>query len=466
MSAADRPLPRRILPLAWDAWRAKRRGSGAIVARQQARLTALVAHARRHSHFYAERYRHLSGEGVSLCQLPPVTKRELMARFDDWVTDPAVTRAGVEAFAADPSRIGQLYLGRYVIWHSSGSTGLPAFFVQDEGAMAVYEALDLARTVPAWLSWGDVLPLLRGGLRGAGLLALGGHYAGIGLMTHRWRNRPRRRRNARLLSVLAPVAEMVRELNAWQPAIVGGYASVLALLADQQESGKLSIRPRLVFSSSEPLFAGDRARIERAFGCRVRENYGCSEAIALSAECTYGWHHVNADWMIVEPVDEALRPVPPGNLSHSALVTNLANPVQPIIRYDLGDQVRVKPEPCPCGSPLPALHVEGRTDENLAFRAPDGTSMSVSAMALTTVTYETPGVRRYQLVQTGPERLAVRFETDPGDEDAVWTGLQVRLRAYLSEQGLPAITVDRAVEKPAPIPGSGKMRQVWSEVGR
>ena len=455
---------RNVLSLAWDAWRTERRGAAAVQARQRARLATLVAHARRRSRFYAELYDHLPGCGVDLDRLPPITKRALMARFDDWVTDPDVTLGDVEGFATDATRVGQLFRGRYVVWNSSGSTGLPAFFLQDEGAMAVYEALDLARTLPGWLSWSDLPPIARGRFRGAGILALGGHYAGIELLSHRWRRRPRRRRTARLLSVLAPLAETVDALNAWQPVILGAYASVLALLADEQEAGRLHIRPRVVFAASEPLRPGDRPRIERALGCRVRENYACSEAIALSAECKAGWHHVNADWTIVEPVDDALRPVPAGRLSHSVLITNLANWVQPIIRYDLGDQVQVRPDPCECGGSLPALRVIGRTDENLAFQAVDGRTVRLPAMGIGTLAYETPGVRRYQLIQTGRRRLAVRLQTDPGAEDVVWGRLEAALRAYLAEAGLAGVVVDRLKEAPVPVPGSGKLRRVWSEI--
>ena len=42
--------------------------------------------------------------------VPVVTKCALMARFDDWVTDPEVNLAGVEAFLADRDRIGALGL--------------------------------------------------------------------------------------------------------------------------------------------------------------------------------------------------------------------------------------------------------------------------------------------------------------------------------------------------------------------
>jgi hypothetical protein len=41
-------------------------------------------------------------------------------------------------FTADPSRIADPYLGRYVVWESSGSSGEPGIFVQDAAAMAAF----------------------------------------------------------------------------------------------------------------------------------------------------------------------------------------------------------------------------------------------------------------------------------------------------------------------------------------
>ena len=41
--------------------------------------------------------------------------------------------------------------------------------------------------------------------------------------------------------------------------------------------------------------------------------------------------------------------------------STLANRVQPILRYDLGDSILQRPSPCPCGDPLPAMRVQGRT---------------------------------------------------------------------------------------------------------
>lgn len=61
-----------------------------------------------------------------------------MRHFDDWVTHPAVTRQGVEAFITDPTLIGRDYLDRYVVCTTSGSTGTPAIRVHDKAALVVY----------------------------------------------------------------------------------------------------------------------------------------------------------------------------------------------------------------------------------------------------------------------------------------------------------------------------------------
>jgi hypothetical protein len=73
-----------------------------------------------------------------------------MARFDDWVTDPSVTRVGVEEFVADPRHLGRDFLGRYMVF-TTGSMGVPALILQDRRTVAVMTGL--TSLPPAdWLS--------------------------------------------------------------------------------------------------------------------------------------------------------------------------------------------------------------------------------------------------------------------------------------------------------------------------
>jgi phenylacetate-coenzyme A ligase PaaK-like adenylate-forming protein len=119
--------------IVWDAWQATRGGLATIKTRQKARLADLVSFVRGHSRYFADLYRHMPERVDDVRRLPPVMKRDLLAHFDDWVTDPAVTRAGVEAFVADKSLVGHHYLGRYFICTTSGTTGVPTMLVHDRG---------------------------------------------------------------------------------------------------------------------------------------------------------------------------------------------------------------------------------------------------------------------------------------------------------------------------------------------
>ena len=399
-------------------------------------------------------------------QLPVVTKAELMSHFNDWVTDPSVTRAQIEAFLADPGNVGRDFLGRYVVCTTSGATGIPAILLHDHTALVVYNVLGYARSLPALLlSPGPVWALLRGRGRLAAVFVTGGHFLGNTMMARRIRKMPWRARMQRIFSALAPVAELVSDLNAFQPVVLGGYPSALETLAHEQQAGRLHIHPVLINAAGETLTTAKRQLIGTAFACRVGNYYGSSEAVGLTYECAAQRLHVNSDWYVLEPVDEHDRPVPPGQLSDGVLVTNLANRIQPIIRYQMGDRVTMDADPCPCGSPFPSIHVVGRTDDILTFPTPQGDEVQILPLAIATVAEETPGVAGCQLIQRTPSSLTVRLRVEnPRDEEAVWAALRNRLAAFLSAHGATTVTIEKADEAPALHPRSGKFREVYSEL--
>jgi phenylacetate-CoA ligase len=455
-----------LLPTSWDAWKAARAGKQGINRRQQARLRALVSYARSHSRYFADLYRDVPEPSTDIGQLPVVTKAELMRYFDDWVTDPAVTRQGVEAFIADPSLIGHDYLDRYVVCTTSGSTGTPAILVHDQGALVVYNVLGYIRSLPVFVSTlRNLRALLRGKGRLASVFVTGGHFLGNTMVARRSRKMPWRAKTQRLFSALTPTAELVRSLNAFQPVMLSGYPSALEVLAKEQQAERLHIHPVAINAAGETLTDATREQIAEAFGCAVSNYYGSSEAVGLTFECKHHQLHVNSDWYLLEPINEHNQLVPPGQLSSAVLVTNLANRVQPLIRYKMGDRVTISLDPCPCGSPFPVIRVIGRTDEILTFPAPQGGMTQILPLAIATVAEETPGVYSCQLIQTEPLKLTVRLAVkEVGEERVVWETLRARLAAYLAEQGIAGVAIERTPEPPQLHPKSGKFQQVWSEV--
>jgi phenylacetate-coenzyme A ligase PaaK-like adenylate-forming protein len=355
-------------------------------------------------------------------------------------------------------------MDRYLVCTTSGSSGTPAILVLDHCELAVMNGLGYARALTRLLSGRLLRGLLRTRSRSAAVFATGGHFLGAALMARRQRAIPWRADAYRLFSALAPLHEIVTGLNSYQPGLLSAYPSALLLLAREQAAGRLRIQPALVSSAGETLTPASRQEIERAFACSVVDLYNATEVNGSTFVCCAGRMHVSADWFVFEPVDEQHRTIPAGEPSHSLLVTNLANYVQPIIRYELGDSVTMLPAPCACGSPLPAFRVEGRTDDILSFSVPGAASVKLLPLALETVVESTPGLQRFQLIQTGPRALRLRVEERPGaDAAVVWSTAERNLRTYLAGRRLIDVDIVRASEAPRPNARGGKLRHVWVE---
>ena len=424
-------------------------GPAAIEASCRHRLARHIAHARDQSPFYRAHYRH-APPGAKLRDLPPVTKAALMEAFDDWSTDRAITWRAVERFMRSRSHIGQRFLDRYLVWTSSGTTGTPGVFLQDTAALTIYDALVTVQLAGALAQWSAAV---RGG-RAALVTADSDHFAAITAWRRQARCRPWL--DMRSFAVTLPLPKLVAALTRYDPAFVASYPTVLALLAEAQQRGELHLQLAGLWSGGEALSPSNRALIEAAFGCPVHDEYGASECLSIGYACPRGAIHVNADYVILEPVDRDYAPTPPGELSHTVLLTNLANAVQPIVRYDLGDRVRVHVEPCPCGNPLPAIDLEGRDDDVLALRALDGSIVKLPPLAISTVVEDGAHVHRFQIVQDAPDALALRLAR--GDRRHGRAAMRA-LREYLEAHGLEDVAVRLDDAEPRTT-RDGKIRQV------
>ncbi len=420
----------------------------------------LLRLARERSPFYRNLYAHLPEEIADPEQLPFVTKPELMENFDDVVTDPAVKRLELEAFLADLTKIGDPYLGKYFVCTTSGTTGHPGIFLHDASAWRIYQLLGAFRGV-AMLLGSNLKGLLTRSPRVALLAVGGGHFGGAAGFAWRQRTQPRLARFRRLVTVLDPLSDQVKALNEFRPSILAGYPSAIALLAEEQRAGRLHVDPALIMFAGEWLASPARRRVEETFRCPVRDFYGASECFGIAYECSDGWLHVNSDWVILEPVDLNYQPVPPRTPSHTVLVTNLANRVQPLIRYDLGDSITSKPDPCPCGRRLPAIKVEGRKSDVLTLPSASGHLIKILPLALATIVEETPGLNRFQILQTGDNAIEFRLEVKENvQSERVWHDLAKTVRAYLSAQGVGDVELRHSSELPKPSPVSGKFLQI------
>ena len=423
------------------------------------RLATLLDAARRDSPLYRRR----SGHARAFEDFEPIDKAELMRHFDDWATDRRITREGAAAFLARSDTLADGWLGDYLLWTSSGTSGVPGWFVQDAAALAAYDALDALRLrgpsplQPALGTWGV-------NQRFAFVGASGGHFAGMVSLSRLVRIVPSALRpQIALLSVQRPLREVAAELMRFQPTVLITYPSVVEALAQLQHDGVLQLRLREVWAGGEQLSVAQRRDVERAFGCTLRNSYGASECFSIAFECRHGALHVNDDWVIVEPVDERLRPVPPGVLSHTTLVTNLANRVQPVIRYRLDDRVRVVPGGCACGCAFTRIEVQGRSGDTLSLPDAQRHAVAIVPLALETAIEEGAQVSQFQVIdhrQPEGHTLELRFEPAVPDPQAAFGRCREAIERYLAEQGVRHTRCRFSPEAPLREASSGKLRRV------
>jgi phenylacetate-CoA ligase len=420
--------------------------SDQIRAAQRQGLARLLAHAAEHSPFHARRLRGIDLDAVpasDLSALPVMTKTDMMADLDDVFTDRRLRRDNVESALSNTQAEPIPLLGRYIALASGGCSGARGTFVLDREALTSF-ASAIAR--PPASRPGSQPPL---GDSAAALVAAPSAVHATGMMAALTAggNWPLR---FHLVPATRPLSAIVHELNAVQPVVLTGYASMLARLAAEARAGRLRIQPAQISSTSETLLPEMRSAISEALGVPVFDSFASTEGLVGKTGPDDDVFAFNTDMCIVELVDARNRPVPVGTRAAKVLITNLYNLTQPLIRYELTDTfVRVTDVP---DHGYLRARVQGRNDE--IFHYPDGTA--IHPIVIRSVIVATPQIVDYQVAQT-PDGISVSaLTTAPFDAEAFTT----RLTLALVGAGLkrPDVTT-RVVNRLDRHPGSGKFRR-------
>jgi phenylacetate-coenzyme A ligase PaaK-like adenylate-forming protein len=326
-----------------------------------------------------------------LQDLPVLTKAMVMENFDELVTDQSIHRRDVETHL-DRSGGNERFMGRYYVNASSGSTGQRGIFLLD-----AFEWNTLLASYSRWSNWGGIQPSLFHPMKAATLTSSAPWHQ----TTQVRDSLVTRLRPTLHIDGSGPIPEAVKALNEWKPDLLGAYPSVLKALAEEQLAGRLSIAPRMIASSGEMLSMEARGRVETAWGKVLYEAYGATETAILASECPqHAGMHLCEDLTIVEVVDYKGKPVPPGTDQARVLVTVLFRRAQPLIRYDIGDRVRLAAGECACGRPFRRIEsMQGRIEETLYFaRAYGGAPVAIHPVVFEGV-LDTIPARAWQVVQ-------------------------------------------------------------------
>ncbi len=352
--------------------------------RQFRKLSLLIKHAVEHTDYYHHRFADAGISPDDIRSLDDIVKLPILSKDD--------IRANQKAMVADNIPREKLFEKK-----TSGSTGVSVELLVDDDSAQWKRAC--AQKYDRWAGW-DL------GYRIGAIWGNPRHELN-------WRTKFRNlllERYVFLDTLKMDEVSMRRfydELKVKRPPILFGHAHSLFLFARFLEmQGLFDIHPKGIISTCMVLHGYERKVIEKIFGCRVTNRYGCEEVSLIACECPEGNMHLNCDTLIVEFIRDG-QPVPPGEPG-AIVVTDLTNYGMPFIRYKVGDVgVSSSKGSCSCGCSYPIMEsLEGRVADYVV--TPDGNY--ISGISLTeNFAMHLPGVKQMQIVQERIDFLVFRI---------------------------------------------------------
>jgi phenylacetate-CoA ligase len=321
-----------------------------LARQQRAALLDLVRHCATYSPHFAGRLAaagstpEMLAEPEGFAKLPPLTRRDIVS-------------AGTTLFCgAYPGAHGAVSSTS-----TSGSTGEPVTVKRTSLTELQWLAYTLREHLWHDRDFSGRLATVRANLTEPVDTPDWGPPSSLFLRTGPWSARP----------ASWSVQELCRWLGEFDPDYLLVLPSTLAgIVAELDQTGQRLPRLRGVRTLSETVSARLREEVRRVLDVGIDDVYTSQECGVMATQCPEeGSYHVSES-ILLEVVDEAGRACGAGEIGR-ILVTDLANYITPLIRYEIGDYAEVG-APCPCGRSLPTIRRFLGRERNLVL-LPDGT---------------------------------------------------------------------------------------------
>lgn len=419
----------------------------------QERLRELVNYARAHSKYFSKAYAHLP-DNFTLTDLPPTEKSELMKSYEDWVTDPAIQLPELLEYLENTNKSLALYLGKYSAITTSGTSGTPMPMVRDTHHNLIHGALIQTRLLRGLEP--DIMSPRRHKL--ACIIFTDPHVSSFSSWTKLKLANPDCEERMLAISIQDSLDNMIQALNEFQPDFISAYPSVMGPLISARKEGRLNVHPQAMAFSAETLSLETFKNLQEAFSCPILNNYCSTEGGEAAMSCTCGHLHINDDWVIIEPIDKDGNLVPEGEWSEGIYITDLSNFVQPIIRYRMGDKVRIT-RSCACGSKLPVMEIRGRDTMNIKVG-----EIELPSVVVECYLHETTGIFAYQLAQVAERKFEFRAEfANDADKNSIFEEFKTNFEQYLSSNGCRDVELVLSDTPPQRSARGGKLKNFVRE---
>ena len=185
-------------------------------------------------------------------------------------------------------------------------------------------------------------------------------------------------------------------LNKFSPEFIVGFPSSVYELCQIADSRGLRIKNKVqvFFPTAETVLPKHREVISRVLGCKLVDQYASSEGAPFILECKQGRLHIHPLTGIFEVVDKDMQPSQEGEI----LVTSFTTHGTPLVRYRIGDSIKMATTDlkCSCGSLFPLVErIEGRASDYIL----SPTHGKVNLGNISNSTKDIKGIINFQVIQ-------------------------------------------------------------------
>jgi phenylacetate-CoA ligase len=172
------------------------------------------------------------------------------------------------------------------------------------------------------------------------------------------------------------IKRIITHYNKFKPIVLYGYPSAIFGFIQMAHKKDLKLHsPKVIATHAENLYPEIEEKFASTFPeSSIANQYWATES-NIAVSCPQGNLHIDEDSVICETINMNENGV--GDL----IITNLHSYDFPIIRYKIGDRVKLSDKLCPCGRKTKIIeYIEGREIEFIEL--PDGRKINTTALYL------------------------------------------------------------------------------------
>ena len=346
--------------------------------------------------------------------VPLISKTAFMASFNEINTQGILLDEALHiAIESERSRDFKSEINGITIGLSTGTSGKRGVFLVSENERAMWVALVMSRVIKPQIFKRQKIAFF--------LRANSNLYNAVESSLFEFK----------YFDIFKPMQELLQELNAYQPDIIGSQPSVLMDIAEAQKKQAIFIQPIQIISFAEVLHESDKIELKHVFHSKLTEVYQCTEGF-LGVTCAHGTMHLNEDFIHFDKewIDDAL---------FYPIITDFSRHSQPVVKYRLNDILKIKKEVCICGSKLLALEkIMGREDDVLIF---SGIKIYPDLIARR-IALKTDAFTKYTITQTGKMMLTIGISCDQTVFNALTNDFKTVLDVLFEEFGITGVKYD------------------------